>query len=467
LPGQYPRLSFADRSFLKLEYQGGPEHVAGLCLVESGPLLKRNGELDLAKIRRRLESRLVNVPVLRRIVHTPPPLCGPALWVDDPNFSIDRHIRTVTVAPPGDEASLLGAAEEILRPPLDRTHPLWELWFLIGLEGGRLGLLFKVHHAIADGLGVVALVASLFDLDAEAADPPAAAWSPAPMPQLWELVNDNLSVRLRSAVSVVAHPVGRVHSAAAAVLDAKELFVTRNSAPRSSINVVVGSRRRHRVIHLQLEPAREVAHRNGAKVNDVILTIVTGGICELLVASGEQVDGLELIAAIPATLRSAQSARGLGNAAGGLAVRLPIGERDPIKRLQSIATATRLAKTGQHASRVQGLMDWVAAVGLSQRFVQRQRMINFIVTNVPGPPVPLYVAGARIDDVMPLVGTAGNVTLVFAALSYCGHISLVVNADAASCPDIDVLADGMQRTSQDLVAVTGIELSEATPRSPI
>jgi len=179
------------------------------------------------------------------------------------------------------------------------------------------------------------------------------------------------------------------------------------------------------------------------------------------------VDGIELVAAIPATLRSAQSARGLGNAAGGLAVRLPIGERDPIKRLQSIAAATRLAKTGQHASRVQGLMDWVAAVGLSQRFVQRQRMINFIVTNVPGPPVPLYVAGARIDDVMPLVGTAGNVTLVFAALSYCGHISLVVNADAASCPDIDVLADGMQRTSQDLVAVTGIELSQATPRSPI
>jgi len=99
-------------------------------------------------------------------------------------------------------------------------------------------------------------------------------------------------------------------------------------------------------------------------------------------------------------------------------------------------------------------MDWVAATGLSQEFVKRQRMINFIVTNVPGPPTPLYVAGARIDDVMPLVGTAGNLTLVFAALSYCGRISLVVNADAASCPDIDVLAAAMEQTREDLVCVT-------------
>jgi WS/DGAT/MGAT family acyltransferase len=454
MPGQYPRLSFPDRSFLRLEYQGGPEHVAGLCVVESGPLLSRNGELDLAMVRRRLESRLANVPVLRQIVHTPPPLCGPALWVDDAGFSIDRHIRSLAVAPPGDEASLLETAENILRPPLDRTHPLWELWFLTGVEGGRLGLLFKVHHAIADGLGVVALVASLFDLDPGAPDPPVVAWSPAPVPAAWGLLNDNLSVRLTTAVSVLAHPLDRMHSAGAALRDAKELFDTRNSAPRSSLNVVVGPGRRHRVIHLELEPAREVAHRHGAKVNDVLLAIVTGGIRELLVARGENVDGIELVAAIPATLRSAETARGLGNAAGGLAVRLPVGEPNATKRLQSIAVATRLAKTQQHASRVQGLMDWVAATGLSQEFVKRQRMINFIVTNVPGPPTPLYVAGARIDDVMPLVGTAGNVTLVFAALSYCGRISLVVNADAASCPDIDVLAAAMERTREDLVGVT-------------
>jgi hypothetical protein len=108
-------------------------------------------------------------------------------------------------------------------------------------------------------------------------------------------------------------------------------------------------------------------------------------------------------------------------------------------------------------------MNWIAAVGLSRTFVERQRMINFIVTNVPGPPVPLYVIGARIDDVVPLVGTAGNVTLVFAALSYCGRINLVVNADAASCPDIDVLADGMKETYEDLVGVAAPRVDMLQP----
>jgi WS/DGAT/MGAT family acyltransferase len=464
MPGHYPRLSFSDRSFLRLEYQGGPEHVAGLCVVESRPLLNEDGELDLAMIGRRLETRLVNVPVLRRVVHIPAPLCGAPLWVDDPSFSIDRHIRTATVAPPGDEAALLDAAEVILSPLLDRSHPLWELWFLTGVEGGRrLGLLLKIHHAIGDGLGVLALIASLFDLEPDAPDPTAPTWSPAPVPSASQLFLDNLRVRLASAVSALAHPVARVQSIVTALSEAKELFNTRNAAPRSSLNVMVGPGRRHRVVHVDLEPAREVAHRYGAKVNDMLLAIVTGGIRELLVARGEQVDGLELVAAIPATLRSAQTARGLGNAAGGLAVRLPIGDRDSRTRLQSIAAATRLAKTEQHPSRVQGLMNWIAAVGLSRRFVERQRMINFIVTNVPGPPVPLYVIGARIDDVVPLVGTAGNVTLVFAALSYCGRINLVVNADAASCPDIDVLADGMKETYEDLVGVAAPRVDMLQP----
>jgi diacylglycerol O-acyltransferase / wax synthase len=455
MPSRYPRLSFSDRSFLKLEYQGGPEHVAGLCVLEPGQLLSATGELDLVSIRRRLQNRLVRAPVLRRIVHSPPPLCGPALWVDDPRFSLDRHVRTAAVGPPGDEASLLKTAEDILSPLLDRSHPLWELWFLTGVEGGRLGMLLKIHHAIADGLGVLALIASLFDLEADASDPPPeVGWSPTAGPSARELLFDNLRVRATSAVSTLAHPIARLEGAVTAVSEAKELFDTRNAAPLSSLNVVVGPGRRHRVVHLELEPAREVAHRHGGKVNDLVLAVVTGGIRDLLISRGEQVEGLELVAAIPAALRSAQTARDLGNTAGGLSAWLPVGEQDSRKRLERIAGVTRLAKTEQHASRVRGLMDWIGAVGLSQRFVERQRMINFIVTNVPGPPVPLYFAGARIDDVMPLVGTAGNVTLVFAALSYCGRLNVVINADAKACPDIEVLAAGMNRAWEDLIGAS-------------
>ena len=201
------RLSLADRSNLRIERPETPAHIAGLCVVEARPLLRPDGELDLATIRRRLERRLVRVPELRRVVRRPPPLCGPPLWVDDPAFSIDRHVRAARVEPPGDEASLLRSAERLLRPLLDRSRPLWELWFLTGLAGDRLGVLFKVHHAVADGLAAVALVASLLDLEPDAADPPPAAWRPEPAPPPLALLADSARCRVAAAGLALGHPV--------------------------------------------------------------------------------------------------------------------------------------------------------------------------------------------------------------------------------------------------------------------
>ncbi len=365
-------------------------------------------------------------------------------------------LKLVRIDPPGDERSLLKAAERILGPLLDRSHPLWELWFLTGVEGGRLAVLFKVHHAIADGLAAVAIIGSLFDFEPDAPDPPAAEWTPAPAPGVPRLVVDNLRSRLVSLGSAVSHPVPLVRGLAATVVEWKKMFSHRNAAPRSSLNALVGPQRQARVIHLDLETAREAAHRHGAKVNDVVLSVVTGGVRALLIARGEPVDGLDLVAAVPATLRRAQAARDLGNAAGGLAVWLPAGEADFGRRLELIAASTRTAKAEQSAASVRALMDWLGAAGLARRFVERQRMINLIVTNVPGPPVPLYVLGARIVDVIPIVGTAGNVTLVFAALSYCGRLNVVVNADAAACPDVDVLASGMEAAWEELRAIPAL-----------
>lgn len=454
MPRLYVRLSLADRSFLRLEYPGGPEHVAAICRVDPRPLLDKTGELDMAMIRRRLERRLERVPELRRIVHHPPPLGGPALWVDDPAFAIDRHIRTAVVAPPGDEGSILTTAEQILGSLLDRSHPLWELWFLTGVEGGRIAMLLKIHHAIADGLAAVALIASLLDLEPDALDPSAAEWRPAPAPAGGRLVLDNLRFRMTSLTSFIARPVTHMRSVVADLVEWKRMFSLSTAAPKSSLNVLVGSKRRAHVLHLDLETARTVAHTHRAKVNDLILAVVAGGVRELLIARGELTERLELVAAVPATLRSAKAARDLGNGAGGIAIRLPVGVADSTRRLDLIAASARIAKAEQKPASVQALMDWLGAAGLSRWFVERQRMINLIVTNVPGPPQPLYVLGARIEDVTPIVGTAGNVTLVFAALSYCGRLNLVVNADATACPDIDVLVAGMDRTWAELTGAT-------------
>jgi WS/DGAT/MGAT family acyltransferase len=449
---RYARLSLADRSNLRIERVETPTHIAGLCVVEAASLLAADGTLDLAMIQRRIERRLACVPVLRRVVHSAPLLCGPALWVDDPQFAIERHVLAARVAPPGDEASLLATAEELLRPLLDRSHPLWQLWLLTGLADGHIGLLFKVHHAIADGLAAVAIIMALCDLTPDAPDPPAEGWQPVPAPSAHALFVDALSGRMAEAGGVLAYPLRLVRAADATVRDSLEFINNRHAAARTSLNALPSVGRHLRVAHLDLEAARTIAHAHGAKVNDVVLAVVTGGVRELLLARGERVEGLELTTSEPATLRSAERARGeLGNAAGALLVRLPAGDTDAIRRLEHIAAATRRAKAEQHPAYINGLFSWLAATRLALPLARHQHFVNFFVTNVPGPTAPLYLLGARIEDVTPVLGLAGNVTIVFAALSYCGRLNVLVSADAAACPEVDVLAAGMQRAWDALV----------------
>jgi diacylglycerol O-acyltransferase len=455
MSGQYPRLSLADRSFLRFEHPNAPQHVAGLCVAEGGLLLDAGGGLDLDLVRRRLQTRLVHVPELRRRVRPAPPLCGPPLWIDDPSFALERHVRVAPVAPPGDEAGLLRTTERLIVPPLDRSHPLWELWFLTGLEGGRLGILFKLHHAVADGLGAIALMTSLLGLDPDAPDPPATAWRPAPAPTALALFTDNARRRTGSAASALGHPLRPLRGLARTLRDSITMLRDRPGAPRTSLNALPGPTRRVRVVHLDLATARTVGHAHGAKVNDVVLCVVAGGVRDLLTHRGERVAGLELKVMVPVAMRGAERARDLGNASGVIRVGLPLDEPDPGRHLERIAASSRSARARQHPASGQALFGWLAATGLARRLTERQRVANFFVTNVPGPPVALYVLGARVEDVMPVIGLAGNLTLAFGALSYCGRLSLLVNADAAACPDVDVLAAGMGRRWAELVRTAG------------
>jgi diacylglycerol O-acyltransferase / wax synthase len=452
MDSRFRRLSRFDRVFLRLERPDLPEHVAGLCVLEAAPLLDAGGELDLERIERRLERRLVRVPELRRVVHDTPPLCGLPLWVDDPGFSIAHHVHAASVHPPGDEAGFLATAELLLRPLLDRSRPLWELWFVTGLQGGRLGLVFKIHHAIADGLAAVALVGSLLDLDPDAPDPAGKSWSPEPAPSAGALLADSIRCRASAAATVLRQPLRLARKAAADAAGSADMFrKARSTAPRTSLNGLPGWGRRLRAVHLDLEAARAVAHAHDATVNDVLLCLVAGGVADLLAARGERVEGLELKASVPAALRSADSARQLGNAAGAIVVGLPAGERDPVRRLEAVAASSRAAKAEQRRAAAQGVFGLLGASSLLIRWLtERQRMVNFFVSNVPGPPVPLYLLGARLEDVMPVIGLAGNLTLMFAALSYCGRLSLVVNADRAAFRDLDVLVAGVERAWQDL-----------------
>jgi diacylglycerol O-acyltransferase / wax synthase len=450
---RYLRLSLFDQSMLRIERPDTPAHIAGLCIVTAGPLLDADGALDLEMIKRRLERRLVRVPAMRRIIQPAPPLFGPPLWIDDPQFSIDRHIYTAQLAPPGDEATLLSTVELLLRPLLDRSHPLWQLWFLIGLEDGRIGLLVKIHHALTDGGAAVTLIMSLLDLVPDAPDLPAVEWTPAPAPSSRALFRDNVGSRLVLIWSRLAHPIQGAHSLGSTLRDASRFLRRWNAAPRTSLNAIHrGEGRTIRVIPLDLETARAVAHAHHAKINDVVLSVVSGGVRDLLIARGEPVAGVELTALVPATLRAEQTAGQPGNAAGMLLVQLPVGEADAVWRLTRIGTSTRIAKAVQHPSYLSGLLGIGAAIGVARPIMARQRMVNVFVTNVPGPQAPFYVLGARIEEVLPIIGPAGNVTLMFAALSYCGRLTILLTASAVVYPDLDVLVAGMRRSWGELMA---------------
>jgi diacylglycerol O-acyltransferase / wax synthase len=461
MPSRYDRLSLADRSNLRIERPATPAHIAGLCVVAAAPLLDGDGQLDLEMIKRRLARRLVRVPMLRRIVHSAPPLGGPPLWIDDPAFSIERHVRSTAIAPPGDENSLLATTERLLSPLLDRSHPLWELWFLTGLADGRIGMLFKVHHAVADGLAAVALMMTFLDLAPDAPDPPDAPWTPMPAPSHVALLGDNMRSKALSLRSSLAHPLQLLRGVEHTLADSRQLYRLKDAAPRTSLNALPTRGRRIRVVRLDLEMARAAAHKYNAKINDVALAVVSGGVRELLITRGEPVNGVELTTSVPATLRSAEAAQRLGNAAGALLVRLPISEANAIHRLERIVVSTQAAKRAQRPAYINGVFGWLAATGLAGPIIDRQRMVNFFVTNVPGPSSPLYVLGAKIEDVAPILGLAGNVTLMFAALSYCGHLNVVVTANATAWPDIDALVAGMAQAWQELTRRPAVPLGGA------
>jgi diacylglycerol O-acyltransferase / wax synthase len=448
---RYSRLSLVDQSALSIERSDTPAHLAGLCILRSEPLLDATGILDLEMIKRRLNRRLVRVPALRKVVQATPPLGGAPLWIDDPRFSLDRHIRTAQLAPPGDQATLFRTVELVLRQLLDRSRPLWELWFFTGLDDGHVGLLVKIHHALADGGAAVALVMSLLDLAPDTPDPPASDWVPTPMPSPRALFCDTAGSRLLSLRETLAHPKQIARRVGVALTDSGRFLRRWNAAPRMSLNSIPEENRLICALPLDLEAARTVAHAHHAKINDVVLTVVSGGARELLRTRGEPTAGMELTALVPATLRAEQAAGQLGNAVGMYLIQLPVGEPTALGRLLRIAALTQAARTEQHPRYLSDLLGIGAAIGVARPFLARQRMANIFVTDVPGPPAPCYFLGARIEEAMPLIGPAGNVTLMFAALSYGQRLTILLTASAAAYPDIDVLVTGMRRSWEDLI----------------
>jgi diacylglycerol O-acyltransferase len=315
-----------------------------------------------------------------------------------------------------------------------------------------VGAYLRLHHALADGAAAVVAFGALLDLAADAPTPAAPPWTPAPIPDTSQLLADNLRRRQRELSrgwSGLAHP-GRTARRARAAWPAWREVLAEQPAPRTSLNHPVGGVRRLAIIRGRLDPTKQIAHAHHGTVNDVVLTAVAGGLRQLLASRGEDVHGLVQRAMVTISLHHEQPGQAQGKKPGWMMVPLPLGEPDPARRLELIAAETAARKHQARPQAGSGIFRFAAGQRAWYRHFPRQRSVNLVVTNAPGPPVPLYLAGAQLLELFPMMPVMGNLTLVAAALSYAGQLNLTAVADHDSCPDMEVFAQGVRSALDDL-----------------
>lgn len=438
------RLTPLDVSNLRIERHGLPMNVAALAILDGRVLLDASGEPALEAIRVRIEQRLHLAPRLRQRLYRPGFGFGAPVWVDDASFDISRHVRTRPVPAGGGEEALLATCVELNDRPFDQAHPLWEIWLLTALDG-HVSMLIRFHHVLADGMAALLLLGTLFDSaprdpaqeTAASEGPP---WTARPIPNRSELLGDALGraiTGIRRGVHKIEHP--RRTLAPARTLFRQALQLAREGrAPRTSFNRPVGRQHRVLLVRADLEQAKQVAHAHLATVNDVVLCAIAGGARALLAGRGELQRPLVLKVSVAASVRAPTSASQAGNLVGILLVPVPVGEEDPIRRLAQIARATAERKRlppYQPAARF--LQRWMI------RTMNRQRRINLLMSNLPGPAQPMYFADAKILEVFQIGVVQGNVAVQVGALSYAGQLNFDIVADANLVPDLTVFANGM------------------------
>jgi len=447
------RLAAADQIMLWPD-QVWPQDIGAIAVLDGSNLLDPDGRFRIEVVREAISKRLHLVARFRQLLYVPPRELGGPLWVDAPEFDLTDHVRVLRLPAPGDEAQLFLAVEHLRRRRLDRSRPLWEMWFLPGLSDGRVGMFVRTHHCMADGLAGVATLGTFLDVTPDAITVPGPEWTPTPLPSADDLRADNLArQRDESArrLAMLAHPVSSAQRVLAALPAVREL-VAQGGGPDTSLNRKVGPDRTLTIIRSSLEPVKGVAHSHGAKVNDVLLTVIAAGLRQLLTSRGERVDGVVIPIYVPVTLRHGDLAYARGNQIGQMVVPLPVGVSDPFRRLQLIATETIKRKARSRPS-----VGKVPRRGIAARVVlklmDRQR-VNVESADLPGPPIPLYLAGARLLELFPLLPLIGKVALGVGALSYAGEFNITAVADKDAYPDLETFAAGVRDELRVLVAST-------------
>lgn len=466
----YQRLTQLDNSFLIFEEQQIGMHVASTSIHESAPLERDDGSLDIDRIREYVESRLERIPRYRQhLARTP--LEGHPVWVDDPNFNILYHVRHSRLPRPGTERQLKRMAGRIFSQLLDREKPLWEMWVIEGLEGGRVAVLSKVHHCMVDGVSGSELISELLTSEpVEKAEAPA-IWKPKPAPSRFDLGLGEVA-RVAGAPLLIGSTLRRlardedgsrhqlVERLRAAGRTLTEGFGGTTPVP---FNQPVGPYRRLDWTTMPIERIRAVRRAAECTVNDVVLATAAGAVGRFLERyRGVDLDGIRFRVMAPVSMRRPEEQGSLGNRVSTWTVDLPLAERNPLERLIQIHEQTQRLKATNRAEGAEiltGMTEWTGSglLSLGSRLMTLGTPFNMVITNVPGPRVPLHLLESRLLEIhphLPLIGTMG---LGIALFSYAGTLSWGFSGDWDLMPDLHDLVVETERAFEALAAAAGVE----------
>jgi WS/DGAT/MGAT family acyltransferase len=466
----YERLSAQDSAFLVAESRNVHMHVAGMQIFEAGPLGRRDGGIDIEAIKRATEATLHLIPRYRQRLEWIPFENHP-VWIDDREFNLDYHIRHTALPRPGTGEQLRRLAARIMAQQLDRHRPLWETWVVEGLERNRFAMISKVHHCMVDGLSGVDLAQILLSPTSEYKLTEPMAYIPRPAPSRRELLADSCARRLRLPFEVVRsfREFARQTSdlrhelrvRAEAIQDLIGWAV--RPAPETPFNGRLGPHRRFDWLSMPLAGVKAVRRAIGCSVNDVILATVTGAIREFLVRRRVRPESIDFRVSAPVSTRRDEERGSLGNRVSAWIIRLPIGEMDPLKRLHAIHRVTQELKESRKALGVEMMMamaEWTPTVLLSLGARAASGPINMIVTNVPGPQIPLYLLGARLIEAFPLVPLLENAGLGVGLFSYDGRLCWGFNADYELLPDVRSFVRATESAFAELAQAAGVRLDQ-------
>jgi WS/DGAT/MGAT family acyltransferase len=456
-------LSSQDNGFLLWEQGNVRMHVASTTIFDVGPLATEAGGIDIDQVKQATESVLHLVPRYRQRLHEIP-LFSHSVWVDDPHFEIDYHVRHTALPKPGTLEQLKRLSARIMSQPLDRKRPLWEYWVVEGLnDGEQFALITKIHHCMIDGSSGVDLANIQFSPSPEPRElSEQQPYRPRPAPTRTELLVDEARRQASIPLEIVQDFRRFVRNTEDLREDVemrvsalRRLFGMGMSADSTPLNGRVGPHRRVEWISCSLADLKAMRKGLGCSINDVVLTIVTGAVRDYMIAHGVDVQELEFRVSTPVSVRKEEERGQMGNKVSSWIIPLPIAEADPKSQLEIIHDLTEELKETNQAIGVEMMnqvQEWTPSVLLSLGAQAMSGPINTIVTNVPGPQMPLYFHGARLRAIYPMVPLMEGMGLGIALTSYAGTMGIGLNTDPDIVPDVELflarLEDSMKRVAE-------------------